>query len=232
MICYYFCGLRWYSKGFFSGLKKTVTCNAVRREWPICVTGPAKNGDLLHNEPGPGTEIGQTCHATGCDRILASSGTGRLALVAEEVQHEGGAFLEEEAAGNLGAGVEEGRGEEGVTAAGVRGTVHDAAHLGPGQGAGTHGAGLYRDIEGALAEVLAAHGFGGGSNGYHLRMGGGVPQALRLVMAPADDTPFPNHHRTDGDFPGGKGGLRVPQRLPHNLFILLHTGAKIAFFRR
>lgn len=41
--------------------KNDRTRDVVCREWPICVARPAKNADLLHNGPGPGTEIGRTC---------------------------------------------------------------------------------------------------------------------------------------------------------------------------
>ena len=66
-----------------------------------------------------------------------------LPLVFEEVFHEGGAGVLEDAGGDFCLGVEEGRGEEGAAALGVRGSVDDAADLGPVQGAGAHGAGLY-----------------------------------------------------------------------------------------
>ena len=66
-----------------------------------------------------------------------------LPLIFEEVFHEGGAGVLEDAAGDFCLGMEEGRGEEATAALGVRGAVDDAAYLGPVQGAGAHGAGLY-----------------------------------------------------------------------------------------
>ena len=49
--------------------------------------------------------------------------------------------------------------------------IDDTGYLTPAQGSGTHGTGLYGDVEGAVGEVLATQFVGGGSDGLHLGMG-------------------------------------------------------------
>ena len=51
--------------------------------------------------------------------------------------------------------MQEGGGEEGVTALDVEGAVDDAGDLRPGEGSGTHGTGLDGDVEGAIGEIFA-----------------------------------------------------------------------------
>ena len=50
-------------------------------------------------------------------------------------------------------------------------------------------------------------------------------------MAPADDTPFPNHHRADGNFPGGKGGLWIAERIPDGEFCIAANQLRIRAIR-
>ena len=58
-------------------------------------------------------------------------------------------------------------------------------------------------------------------------MGGGVGEPLGHIVPPADD-PAPGHDDgADGNLPGDQGGLRFPQRLPHESFVLVFHIAKI-----
>jgi hypothetical protein len=54
-------------------------------------------------------------------------------------------------------------------------------------------------------------------------MGGGVVQTLGHVVPPSDDAAAGHDDGADGDLPGGEGGVRFPQRLPHESLVLFHV---------
>src|SRR5947209_3527031 len=70
---------------------------------------------------------------------------------------------------------------------GVGAAVDEAGDAGVDDGAGTHGAGLERDDEGALEEPPVAYGSSGLSNGEDFGVGGGVAVGDAAVVAAADD---------------------------------------------
>ena len=72
--------------------------------------------------------------------------TRHLALILEEIRHEAGCIVGKDAGCDFCARMEQGGGEEGLAALGIGGAVDQAAKLRPGQGSGTHRAGLYRDV--------------------------------------------------------------------------------------
>ena len=68
--------------------------------------------------------------------------------------------------------------------------IDDTGHLRPSDGPGTHHAGLYGDVEGAVGEILAAQSVGSGRDGLHLGMCRHVAERLCEVMGTGDDTVF------------------------------------------
>lgn len=89
------------------------------------------------------------------------------ALCLEELAHQRAAFFLKHALCDLRFGVEGIRGEDSVAALGVGRAIDEAAELRPADGAGTHDAGLDRDVERALIEVLAPERICGGGDGLH-----------------------------------------------------------------
>ena len=54
-------------------------------------------------------------------------------------------------------------------------------------------------------------------------MGRGVAETLGLVVATADDAPFPDHDRADGNLSLSPGSLRFAKGFAHELFIHFHV---------
>ena len=97
----------------------------------------------------------------------------------EEGLHEFAALGLKDAGGDGGLGMEGVRGEEVIATLIVLTAIDDAGDLRPADGAGTHGAGLDGDVEGAIGEVLASKGVGSGGDGLHLCMGSDIAEGFR-----------------------------------------------------
>ena len=139
---------------------------------------------------------------------------------------EGGTFVGEKAGAHFRAGMQQGRGEEGLAALGVGGSVYDAAYLCPAEGGGAHRAGLQGDVQCAVVKVLAADGLGGGGERDHLGVGGGVVQALDHIVPLGDDAALPDDDGPYGDLVIVACGRSLAQRLAHESFVLFHHGNK------
>ena len=99
--------------------------------------------------------------------------------------HQLAALVFEDVAGDGAAGMQGTGSVASVATLLVTTAIDDAGNLAPAQGTGTHGAGLYGDVEGAVGEVLAAQLVGSHGDGLHLGMGGDVvkgPCRQRLRM--------------------------------------------------
>ena len=101
------------------------------------------------------------------------------ALLFEEGLHEFAAVGLKDAGGDSGLVMESVRGEEVIASLIIQTAVDDARDLCPADGAGTHGAGLDGDVEGAIGEVLAAKGVGCGGDSLHLGMGSDIAEGFR-----------------------------------------------------
>lgn len=156
-------------------------------------------------------------------------------LLFEEGLHEFAAVGLKNAGGDSGLGMESVRGEEVIATLIVLTAVDDAGDLCPADGAGTHGAGLDGDVEGAVGEVLAAKGVGSGGDGLHLGMGSDIAEGLREVVGPRDDAVLAYHHGTDGYLAGFEGRLGLVERHTHVAFVFflllfVNHVAKIVIF--
>ena len=157
------------------------------------------------------------------------------ALLFEEGLHEFAALGLKDAGGDSGLGMESTRGEEVIAALIVLTAVDDARDLRPADGAGTHGAGLDGDVEGAIGEVLATKGVGSGGDGLHLGMGCDIAEGLREVVGTRDDAVLTYHHGTNGYLAGLKGSLGLVERHTHVAFVFflllfVNHVAKIVIF--
>ena len=153
----------------------------------------------------------------------------------EEGLHEFATFGFKDAGGDGGLGMESVRGEEVIATLIVLTAVDDARDLCPADGAGTHGAGLDGDVEGAIGEVLATKGVGSGGDGLHLGMGSDIAEGLREVVGPRDDAVLAYHHGTDGYLAGFEGRLGLVERHTHVAFVFflllfVNHVAKIVIF--
>ena len=137
----------------------------------------------------------------------------------EEGLHEFAAVGLKDAGGDGGLGMEGVRGEEVIATLIILTAVDDARDLRPADGAGTHGAGLDGDVEGAIGEVLAAKGVGSGGDSLHLGMGSNIVERLRQIMGTGHNTIFAYHDAADGYLTFVEGALCLVQGKPHILFV-------------
>ena len=153
----------------------------------------------------------------------------------EEGLHEFATFGFEDAGGDGGLGMESTRGEEVVASLIILTAVDDARDLCPADGAGTHGAGLDSDVEGAIGEVLTAKGVGSGGDGLHLGMGSDIAEGLREVVGTRDDAVLAYHHGTNRYLAGFEGSLGLVECHTHVAFVFflllfVNHVAKIVIF--
>jgi hypothetical protein len=155
-------------------------------------------------------------------------GFGRLwvgsAAFAEEGAEEAGAFVGEDAGGDGHLVVEAGMVEDledgtGCAGLGIGGSANEAAEAGVDHGAGAHGAGFEGDIEAAVEEAVVADGGGGGAEGDHLGVGGGVAVAEDAILAAREDFAVADDDGADGDFAGVGGGAGFSEGLAHKFFV-------------
>ena len=156
-------------------------------------------------------------------------------LFLEEGLHEFAAVGLKNAGVDGGLGMESTRGEEVIATLIILTAIDDAGDLRPADGAGTHGAGLVGDVEGAIGEVLAAKGVGSGGDGLHLGMGSDIAEGFREVVGTRDDAVLAYHHGTDGYLAGFEGRLGLVERHTHVAFVLflllfVNHVAKIVIF--
>ena len=156
-------------------------------------------------------------------------------LLFEEGLHEFATVGLKNAGGDSGLGMESVRGEEVIATLIVLTAVDDARDLCPADGAGTHGAGLDGDVEGAIGEVLAAKGVGSGGDGLHLGMGCYIAECLGEVVGTRDDAIFAYHHGADGYLAGFESSLGLVERHTHVAFVFflllfVNHVAKIVIF--
>ena len=154
------------------------------------------------------------------------------AVGGEEVVHEGGALLLQDAAVDLGAVVEAAVADdvpEGADGAGLGlpGAEDDTGDAGQDKGTGAHGAGLDGHGEGAAFETPAvAEAGGGGAKGEDLGVGGGVAEALPGVAGGGE---FPAV-AVDDDGPDGNVGTGLasgPQRGADQLLVTAGHGRRV-----
>ena len=156
-------------------------------------------------------------------------------LLFEEGLHEFAAVGLKDAGGDGGLGMESVRGEEVIASLIILTAVDDARDLRPADGAGTHGAGLDGDVEGAVGEVLATKGVGSGGDGLHLGMGSDIAEGLRKVVGTRDDAVLTYHHDTNGYLAGFESSLGLVERHTHVAFVFflllfVNHVAKIVIF--
>ena len=120
-----------------------------------------------------------------------------LSFLLEEVLHELAALFLEDAAGDAASGVQGAGSVVGIASFLVAAAIDDAWYLAPAEGTGTHGAGLYGDVEGAVGQIFASQLIGCSGNGLHLGMGCHVVQRLRQVVGTGYDAVLTDHHGAD-----------------------------------
>lgn len=158
--------------------------------------------------------------------------SGWSAFGAEEVAHQGGTFVGEDAGGDGGAGMEGCGGiggvggYDGAVAAFVVGCAVDyAAELAPCYCSGAHQAGFYGDVECGALQVFASEGLCGCCYGEHFGVGCDVAEGFCHVVAAAYDAAVGYDDGSDGHFVGGKGGAGFLEGEAHVVyvgFVLLH----------
>ena len=157
------------------------------------------------------------------------------ALLFEEGLHEFAAVGFEDAGGDRGLGMESTRGDKVIASLIILTAIDDAGDLRPSDGAGTHGAGLDGDVEGAVGEVLATKGVGSGGDGLHLGMGSDIAEGLREVVGTRDDAVLAYHHGTNRYLAGFEGSLGLVECHTHVAFVFflllfVNHVAKIVIF--
>ncbi len=108
--------------------------------------------------------------------------------------------------------------EEGVDGAGlgIGAAVDDTGHARVDEGAGAHGAGLQRHVDGRAFEAPVAERGGGAAEGVDLGVGGGILIGLAAVAAAADDGAGGVHHDgAHGDVAHLGGGLGLAEGFAH-----------------
>ena len=94
--------------------------------------------------------------------------TFSLSLVLEKLLHQLATFVFEDTTNGGTLGVQGVWGIHGKTTLVVVAAIDDAGNLAPTESTGTHHAGLYGDVEGAVCEVFAAQFVGSHGDGLHL----------------------------------------------------------------
>ena len=130
--------------------------------------------------------------------------SGSPATISEEVAElRGGSFLEKAAfdedgvvEAGIGGDVVEGAGVSGL---GVGGRVDQARETACVGGAGAHGAGLQRGVEGATGQPPASYSGGCATYREEFGVGSGIPGSLTLVGGDGQDLPSPGDDRPDGN---------------------------------
>ena len=117
-----------------------------------------------------------------------------LAFAAEEVLEEFGAFIGEDACGDLHLMVEAGMVQDledgaGGASLGIAGAVDQSRDAGVNERSGAHGAWFDGGIDGAagIAQTMVPQPGGGQAQGDDFSMGGGIVIEQVAVMARADD---------------------------------------------
>ena len=123
-----------------------------------------------------------------------------LAARLEEALHERSGFVLEEPSIEANASGKELRSVKEVAELRFACPINNTLYPRPKEGTGTHRAGLYRDIEGAVGQVFPSEQIGCRCDGLHLGMGCHVVQRLCQIVCPRYDAPFAHHYRPNGDF--------------------------------
>src|SRR5260221_12733572 len=116
----------------------------------------------------------------------------------EKILHQGSAFFLQNTSGQLGFWMKRPAWKDcfrftaAVSILFVFGPIYHAADLAPVQGARTHQAGVYGNIDSCFREVFAAEMVEGRGEREDLRVSGAVGKPFRLVMAAGVDA-FPHH---------------------------------------
>jgi hypothetical protein len=105
----------------------------------------------------------------------------------------------------------------------VGSTIDDTRYLCPANGASTHNARLYSDIQGTVLQIFATKRIGCRRNSLHLSMSSNIVERLGKVMSTSDDAPIAHYHRPDGYLASLVSLLSLSQRLLHELFVLTHN---------
>ena len=149
--------------------------------------------------------------------------------------HQLAALILEDAADDGGLGMHGVGGKVVIASLLVGGSVDDTWYLRPAYGSGTHGAGLYRYVERAVGQILAAQRVGCSGDGLHLGVGCHVTKGLCQVVGTGDDAVFADDDGTDGNLTCIVGQPGLVERHLHValIFFLLffaNHGAKLQFF--
>lgn len=150
-----------------------------------------------------------------------------LPPVAEEIAHDGGAFVGTDAGCHFDA-VVQGRvvddlkqGADGA-ALWIVAAVDDAVEAAVDDGAGAHGAGLDGDVEGAACEPPTAQGPAGLFNGQELGVSRGAGQGFAQVIGPGNGLFLINDDGAYGNFPDGGGDFCFFYGFAHVKFVFCH----------
>ena len=124
------------------------------------------------------------------------------AFVEEEVLHQLGTIIGEDAADQFGARMKRrtSRLATAIAALLIGSSEYDAAYLSPVQRSGAHAAGFDGDIERGLGQVFTSEGIEGGGEGDHFSVSGGIAEFFGHVVTPGNDLVVHDHHGPDGHF--------------------------------
>jgi hypothetical protein len=158
---------------------------------------------------------------------VGSGAAAQLPARGKKSLQQGSCVLGEEAGGNFDTMVEFGGGEDckaGTESAafGIVGSVDKSGDSSLNNGAGAHGAGLERHVEGTIDEAVVTYPFRALANGDNLGMRRGIVIADRTIAGARKDHFILDQDRANRNFTSFCRSLGFGKREPHEVQIVRH----------
>ncbi len=148
------------------------------------------------------------------------------AFVLEEILHQPGTIIGEDAADQFGSRVKRGSTRLGsAVAAFIIGCAKDdPTNLSPVQSTRTHATGFNRYVEGGFGQVFAAQRIESRREGDHLGMCGGIAEFFGHVVAAGNDLVVHHYNGPDGYFICFESLLGLAEGQPHEMLVVHRDG--------